>query len=326
MVFWILLELGRIGLAAENAENASGSLEGSAADEISNASAVSGVVSAGQGCAGSTAGKDARRYGDGIEPQGNAENAEADGDVLRTQNGPRPVPRSQQPERSRDAGMEHSTSFLRSSRCAQGTARGPTALGRQPCWESLRSFRWIVPVAGCVLFITALLWAGAREPFERVEFWLRTEGGAKTKAMAVMPKGGGPFPVVAYSHSHGKNLLRSGNELRMLAEQGMAAVGFEYDQTNQAGFDSQMTALVEQLPRLKWADTNSMAWAGSSLGANRQLSFLLRHPERQPGVLVRIAGGWRGVKSEIRDSKSEGAEVGSQEREIDGDRLEALSY
>ena len=39
-------------------------------------------------------------------------------------------------------------------------------------------------------------------------------------------------------------------------------------------------------------DTNRVAWAGYSLGAQRELAFFLRHPERQPKLLVRRAGGW----------------------------------
>jgi hypothetical protein len=39
--------------------------------------------------------------------------------------GPRPVPRSQQPDNRRNAGTEHSASLSLSTRCAPGTARGP---------------------------------------------------------------------------------------------------------------------------------------------------------------------------------------------------------
>jgi hypothetical protein len=35
-----------------------------------------------------------------------------------------------------------------------------------------------------------------------------------------------------------------------------------------------------------------MAWVGSSLGAQRVLSFALRHPDSRPKLLVRLAGGW----------------------------------
>ena len=36
----------------------------------------------------------------------------------------------------------------------------------------------------------------------------------------------------------------------------------------------------------------AVAWIGSSLGAQRSLSFVLRHPEYQPQLLVRLSGGW----------------------------------
>ena len=176
---------------------------------------------------------------------------------------------------------------------------------------------------------------------------------------------------------------RSGETLQQFASLGMAAVGFEYDKTNQANFDAQFAVVLDELEKKKWAakaqqtrngkrgvgnkdpehstsnaqrstskegqsaEVNELqgewlnersvpetanrkseivdcesnqptpdpsqegnrqlgapanrksqvvnhklvAWAGNSLGAQRQLSFLLRRPERQPVALVRLNGG-----------------------------------
>jgi predicted esterase len=183
-------------------------------------------------------------------------------------------------------------------------------------------------------FVTALFWAKARDPFRRIEFSVRISDGTKAKGIAVLPKTVQSFPVAVYLHGSGGSLLQSGNELRLLAEQNIAAVGLEYIQTNQASFDEQFIALHKYLARQSWVrksesgaryqvsgqslnslsainhplSTNSIAWIGSSLGAQRELSFLLRHPEYQPSLLVRLGGGWveeLGEKSEARNSKLE---------------------
>ena len=48
---------------------------------------------------------------------------------------------------------------------------------------------------------------------------------------------------------------------------------------------------------------SEIAWIGNSLGAQRQLSFLARHPERQPAVLVRLNGG---MVEELRENAERG--------------------
>jgi predicted esterase len=98
-----------------------------------------------------------------------------------------------------------------------------------------------------------------------------------------------------------------------MAEMGLAAVGMEYEEKaesrkqkaetetrstgaaeegTQEGFDERFSGLLSYLGRQPWADTNRMAWVGSSLGAQRVLSFALRHPDSRPKLLVRLAGGW----------------------------------
>ena len=144
-----------------------------------------------------------------------------------------------------------------------------------------------------LLFFGALLWAHGRDPFQRVWFKVRTKGFGRAECIAVLPKMAAcPLPVVVYLHGAGGSLLQDGNELRQIAELGLAAVGIDYSQTNDAAFEAQFAELDRHLRKQKWADTNAVAWVGFSLGANRQLSFALKHPVLQPRLLVRLAGGW----------------------------------
>jgi predicted esterase len=169
-----------------------------------------------------------------------------------------------------------------------------------------------------LLFGGALLWAKGRDPFERRWFNVHSAGAAKAECVVVLPKkslkskvqslksevqspesnvqspksGSGRWPVVVYLHGSGESLLGDGNDLRQMAEMGLAAVSMEYCQTNEAVFDAQFIALLSYVGRQPWADTNRMAWVGYSLGAQRALSFALRHPDLQPRLLVRLAGGW----------------------------------
>jgi dienelactone hydrolase len=218
------------------------------------------------------------------------------------------------------------------------------------------------------LFLSALFLARARDPFHREWLSLKTPDGARFSAVVVMPDRGGPFPVVVWCHGAGGSAEGSGEVSRQFASLGLAAVGFEYDRTNQAGFDAQFAAVLEAVGKTKWSKENAvrhlppalppveaekvdaakssfaqgyggqggrvesgkehrtlnlaprtlngeqrspdalavenlqpanfqpqpgprMAWVGNSLGAQRQLSFLARHPERRPAALVRLNGG-----------------------------------
>jgi dienelactone hydrolase len=75
-----------------------------------------------------------------------------------------------------------------------------------------------------------------------------------------------------------------------MAELGLVAVSLEYDQTNEAAFESQFEGLLHYIFRQKRADTNAVAWVGFSLGANRTLNFALQHPTQLPQLLVQLSG------------------------------------
>ena len=152
--------------------------------------------------------------------------------------------------------------------------------------------------------------------------------------MAVMPHRDGPFPIAIFTHGSSEDLTRDGTALRLIAEQGLAAVSFENDQTNQAAFDEEFIALHKYLGIQKWtggkdwksaifnfqhpksntqsiipsADGAGIAWIGCGLGAQRMLSFFARYPEYRPQVFVGISGGW------VNDLK---APSGSQNSEIE---------
>ena len=151
---------------------------------------------------------------------------------------------------------------------------------------------WLAVLVG-LLFAGALFWAKSRDPFERIWFMVKAPGHGKAKCLAVLPKmAARPLPVVIYLHGSGGSLPGSGNELRQLAELGLAAVGIEYNQTNELAFEAELLALNGYLQRQKWADLNAVAWVGFSLGANKSLAFALKHPEARPGLLIQISVGW----------------------------------
>jgi dienelactone hydrolase len=167
-----------------------------------------------------------------------------------------------------------------------------------------------------LLFFGALFWAKGRDPFQRKWFAVRAQGGGKAECIAVIAKSGRQPPatshqpaasslsVVVYLHGANETALRNGNELRQMAEMGLAVVGLEYNQTNEAGCDAEFTALLDYLGRQKWADTNRMAWVGLGLGAERVMEFAGKHPEQAPAAVVCLSGGLLG-RSEIPSPKSE---------------------
>jgi acetyl esterase/lipase len=158
-------------------------------------------------------------------------------------------------------------------------------------WRDSRFNPPPVAVFGAALLLTGMIWARSRDPFHREWLSLKTHAGQRFSAAVVMPDRGGPFPVVVWCHGSGGSLIASGETLRQFAALGLAAVGFEYDQTNQADFDAQLAGLLADVPKHEWARRGAVAWAGNSLGAQRQLSCLVRHPELRPAVLVRLNGG-----------------------------------
>jgi dienelactone hydrolase len=168
-------------------------------------------------------------------------------------------------------------------------------------------------VLGAALFFGAMMWAKGRDPFQRIWFKVKVPGQGKAECIAVLPKmAARPLPVVVYLYGSGGTVLGSGNDLRQMAEMGLAAVGMDYCQTNEAAFDAQFIALLNHVRRQPWADTNRLAWVGLSLGAQRSLSFALRHPDLQPKLLVRLAGGWvpelesgvQSLKSKVADPQA----------------------
>ena len=141
------------------------------------------------------------------------------------------------------------------------------------------------------VLVAAMLWAKARDPFERIDFTVG-KGPGRVQGITVLPKPVARHPTVIYLYGSGGNLVGSGRELRQLAELGLAAVGIEYNQTNQAAFDEQFRAVNAYVARQPWALEGTTAWMGFSLGAQRTLAFSVKHPELQPKLLVRLAGGW----------------------------------
>ena len=154
----------------------------------------------------------------------------------------------------------------------------------------LRPFFGFVPLLVILLFLGALFWAKEQDPFSRKWFTLKTADHSSFKCAAVLPKPMRQHTVVIYAHGSGGSLMNDGNDLRQMAELGLAVVSLEYNQTNDAAFAKEFEALLHYLGRQKWANTNAIAWAGFSLGANRMLDFALQHPEQQPQLLVQLSG------------------------------------
>jgi dienelactone hydrolase len=141
-----------------------------------------------------------------------------------------------------------------------------------------------------LLFLGALLWARGQDPFSRKWFTLKTPDHVTFKCVAVLPKPLRQSPVIIYAHGAGGNLMNDGNDVRQVAEMGLAVVSLEYNQTNPATFAPQLEALLHYIGRQSWADTNAIAWLGYSMGSIRMFDFALQHPEEQPRLLVLLGG------------------------------------
>lgn len=185
---------------------------------------------------------------------------------------------------------------------------------------SWRKLNWML-VFALAAFAGALFWARSVDPLKREELRLRCSGG-EIRGIAVLPKPVRPCPVVIYLHGLGDTLIGDGVLLRELAELGLVAIGLEYNQTNALAFDEQLRAVSTYLQQQSWARTNAVAWIGFSLGAQRTLSFVLKHPETQPQLLVRLSGGWVPELDGNPKGQEQGARVGGanllQERESNG--------
>ena len=98
--------------------------------------------------------------------------------------------------------------------------------------------RLFLPVLLALLFFGAMFWAKGRDPFQRIWFRVKVPGQGKAECIAVLPKDSpkskvpspksarGRWPVVVYLHGSGGSLLGDGNELRRMAEMGLATVGW----------------------------------------------------------------------------------------------------
>jgi len=148
---------------------------------------------------------------------------------------------------------------------------------------------WIIPIFVFLFFLGGLFWAKWQDPFSRKWFTLKTPDHHSFKCVAVLPKPILCYPVVIYAHGSGGSLMNDGDDLRQMAELGLATVSFEYDQTNKTAFTLQFEALLHYIARQKY-NTNAIAWVGFSLGANRMLDFALQHPEQQPRLLIQLSG------------------------------------
>jgi dienelactone hydrolase len=106
------------------------------------------------------------------------------------------------------------------------------------------------------------------------------------------------LPVVVFLHGSGGSLRGDGKVLRRVAEAGFAGVGMEYSQRNSAEFHRQFAELLTWIREQPWADQRRIVWLGFSLGAQRMLQHLVRHPESKPALFIRVAGG---MVPELRD-------------------------
>jgi hypothetical protein len=104
-----------------------------------------------------------------------------------------------------------------------------------------------------------------------------------------MPKTNRRYPVALYFPAATADLTRLGNDLRQIAELNLAAVAFEYNETNQSRFDEQLTAVLDYIHEQPWSKNGALAWIGFNNGADRSLNFALSHPHRQPQFMAQVA-------------------------------------
>jgi len=147
-----------------------------------------------------------------------------------------------------------------------------------------------IPVLSILLFLGALFWAREQDPFSRRWFTLKTPDHGSLKCVAVLPKPIRLCPVIIYAHGAGGTLMNDGNDVRQMAELGLAVVSVEYNQNNPTTFGPQLEALLHYIGRQNWADTNAIAWVGYSMGSIRIFDFALQHGEEQPRLLVLLGG------------------------------------
>ena len=97
--------------------------------------------------------------------------------------------------------------------------------------KNVRAPSLFVAVLLALIFLGALFWAKGRDPFQRLWFKVRVPGSTRAECIVVLPKTAArPLPVVIYLYGSGGSLMGSGNELRQMAEMGLAAVGMECEE------------------------------------------------------------------------------------------------
>lgn len=106
----------------------------------------------------------------------------------------------------------------------------------------------------------------------------------------MLPKPLQKRPVIIYAHGWHGTLINDGDDLREMAEMGLAVVDIDYDQTNEAAFDFEFQAVRNFVLNQSWADTNATAWVGGSMGANHILQYAFSHPDQQPRLAVLFSG------------------------------------
>ena len=176
------------------------------------------------------------------------------------------------------------------------------------------ALRLRLPVFLGLLFFGAMIWAKDRDPFRRMWFKVKAPGWGKADCIALLPKTAArPLPVVIYLYGSGGSLIGSGNELRQMAEMGLAIVGIEDCQTNEAAFDAQFSAFVELPSPPALGRQNRVGWVGFSLGAQRMLFHSpCAIPRASLGSLCALVGAgfpnWS-PKSNVQSPKSSGGSL-----------------
>jgi hypothetical protein len=145
-------------------------------------------------------------------------------------------------------------------------------------------FYWL-PTTICLLFLGALLWAKAKDPFQRVEFLIKPLRSRPASGIAVVPKTARVLPLIIYAHDSGQTTAKSGIVLRQLAELGMVAVGIDYNENGDAAFQNQLAELYNFLSKQHWANTNSVAWVGEGEGG-RKLWQVCKTSKLKPKMMV----------------------------------------
>ena len=146
-----------------------------------------------------------------------------------------------------------------------------------------------VPVLVILLFLGTLFWAKRQDPFSRKWFSVSADGGS-FECVAVLPKPVQRRPVVVYAHGSRGDLMTDGNDVRQMAEMGLAVVSLEYNQSNRVAFNTQFELVQQYLDKQKWVDTNAVIWVGFSQGANRIWDFSQDYQGRRPKLLVQLSG------------------------------------